>query len=186
MSAYSAGDLGSVPGSGRSPGEENGNPLQHSCLEKSNVGDSHWGREGSYATEQLHFLWALKSCRIIKSLDLLSTFSLWQLLSLERFLISFSNYDALGKALLRNQSDRKPSHSLSWSNQRCCFSCGASSSTALSSSLFSSTHSAPLYPSFAQTLSPSSVTLAGLFSHHHCTCWTCPLFKVQLSSWPFP
>ena len=27
------GDLGSVPGSGRSPGEGNGNPLQYSCLE---------------------------------------------------------------------------------------------------------------------------------------------------------
>ena len=32
-SAYSAGDLGSIPGSGRSSGEENGNPLQYSCLE---------------------------------------------------------------------------------------------------------------------------------------------------------
>ena len=31
--AYSAGDLGSIPGSGRSSGEENGNPLQYSCLE---------------------------------------------------------------------------------------------------------------------------------------------------------
>ena len=29
------GNLGSIPGSGRSPGEENGNPLQHSCLENS-------------------------------------------------------------------------------------------------------------------------------------------------------
>jgi len=28
----SAGDMGSIPGSGRSPGEENGNPLQCSCL----------------------------------------------------------------------------------------------------------------------------------------------------------
>ena len=32
-SAYNAGDWGSIPGSGRSPGEGNGNPLQHSCLE---------------------------------------------------------------------------------------------------------------------------------------------------------
>ena len=32
-SACSAGDLGSIPGSGRSPGERNGNPLQYSCLE---------------------------------------------------------------------------------------------------------------------------------------------------------
>ena len=28
-----AGDLGSIPESGRSPGEENGNPLHYSCLE---------------------------------------------------------------------------------------------------------------------------------------------------------
>ena len=32
-SVYNAGDLVSIPGSGRSPREENGNPLQHSCLE---------------------------------------------------------------------------------------------------------------------------------------------------------
>ena len=32
-SACSAGDLGSIPGSGRSPGEGNDNPLQYSCLE---------------------------------------------------------------------------------------------------------------------------------------------------------
>ena len=34
-SAYNAGDLGSVPGLGRSPGEGNANPLQYSCLESS-------------------------------------------------------------------------------------------------------------------------------------------------------
>ena len=32
-SACNAGDLGSIPGSGQSPGEGNGNPLQYSCLE---------------------------------------------------------------------------------------------------------------------------------------------------------
>ena len=32
-SARNAGDLGLIPGLGRSPGEGNGNPLQHSCLE---------------------------------------------------------------------------------------------------------------------------------------------------------
>ena len=36
-SACSAGDLGSIPGSGRSPGEENGNPLQYSYLKNSTV-----------------------------------------------------------------------------------------------------------------------------------------------------
>ena len=32
-SACNVGDLGSIPGSERSPGEGNGNPLQYSCLE---------------------------------------------------------------------------------------------------------------------------------------------------------
>ena len=32
-SACNAGDLGSIPRLGRSPGEGNGNPLQYSCLE---------------------------------------------------------------------------------------------------------------------------------------------------------
>ena len=32
VSAYNAGDLGLIPGSGRSAGEGNGNPLQYSCL----------------------------------------------------------------------------------------------------------------------------------------------------------
>ena len=32
-SACNEQDLGSIPGSGRSPGEGNGNPLQYSCLE---------------------------------------------------------------------------------------------------------------------------------------------------------
>ena len=34
-SAHNAGDPGLIPGSGRSPGEGNGNPLQYSCLENS-------------------------------------------------------------------------------------------------------------------------------------------------------
>ena len=36
-SAHNAGDSGSIPGLGRSPGEGNGYPLQYSCLEKSMV-----------------------------------------------------------------------------------------------------------------------------------------------------
>ena len=34
-STCNSGDLGSIPGSGRSPGEGNDNPLQYSCLENS-------------------------------------------------------------------------------------------------------------------------------------------------------
>ena len=32
VSVGDAGDMGSIPGLGRSPGEGNGNPLQYSCL----------------------------------------------------------------------------------------------------------------------------------------------------------
>ena len=37
-SVYNVGDLGSIPGLGRFPGEGNGNPLQYSCLENPMVG----------------------------------------------------------------------------------------------------------------------------------------------------
>ena len=40
MSACNAGDLGSIPGSGRYPGEGNGNPLQYSCLENPMDGEA--------------------------------------------------------------------------------------------------------------------------------------------------
>ena len=41
-STYNAGDLGSIPGSGRSPGEGNGNPLQYPCLENHMDGGAWW------------------------------------------------------------------------------------------------------------------------------------------------
>ena len=60
-SAYNAGDLGSIPCSGRSSGEGNGNPLQYSCLENPmDVGAwwatvSLWGRKESDTAERRHF-----------------------------------------------------------------------------------------------------------------------------------
>ena len=60
-SACNARDPGSIPGSGRSPGEGNGNPLQYSCLENSMRGGtwwatySPWGCKESDTTERLHF-----------------------------------------------------------------------------------------------------------------------------------
>ena len=41
-SACNAGDPGLIPGSGRSPGEGNGNPLQYSCLENPMGGGAWW------------------------------------------------------------------------------------------------------------------------------------------------
>ena len=37
-----AGDLGLIPGLGRSPGEGKGNPLQYSCLENPKYGEALW------------------------------------------------------------------------------------------------------------------------------------------------
>ena len=55
-SACSAGDPGSIPGLGSSPGEGNGNPLQYSCLgnphgQRSLAGYSPLGRKESDTTE---------------------------------------------------------------------------------------------------------------------------------------
>ena len=41
-SAYNAGDLDSISGLGRSPGEGNGTPLQYSCLESPMGGGAWW------------------------------------------------------------------------------------------------------------------------------------------------
>ena len=42
--AYNVGDLGSIPGLGRSSGEGNGNPLQYSCLENPMDGGAWWAK----------------------------------------------------------------------------------------------------------------------------------------------
>ena len=55
-SACSAGDLGSIPGSVRSPGEGNGNPIQYYCLE----GYSPWGRREWDTTERLRYTFIIK------------------------------------------------------------------------------------------------------------------------------
>ena len=52
-------DVGFIPGSGRIPGEGNGNPLQYSCLENSVdrgalLGYSPWGCKKSDMTENTH------------------------------------------------------------------------------------------------------------------------------------
>ena len=51
-SAHNAGDLGSIPGSGRSPREGNGNPLQYSCLENPMDGGAWWATVHGVAKSQ--------------------------------------------------------------------------------------------------------------------------------------
>ena len=55
-SACNAGDLGLIPGLGRSPGEGNGNPLQYSCLENPMEPGGPQTRKELEVTERLHFL----------------------------------------------------------------------------------------------------------------------------------
>ena len=60
-SAYNAGDLSSIPGSGRSSGDRNGNPLQCSWPGRSHgwrslVGYSPWGHKESDTIELLTFI----------------------------------------------------------------------------------------------------------------------------------
>ena len=60
-SAYNAGDLGSIPGLGKSPGEENGSPLQYSCQENPIGGGAWWGHsprghKESDTAKRLHLL----------------------------------------------------------------------------------------------------------------------------------
>ena len=51
-SAYNAGDLGSIPGSGRSPGDGSGNPLQYLCLENPMDQGAWWATVHGVAKSQ--------------------------------------------------------------------------------------------------------------------------------------
>ena len=52
VSACSVGDLGSIPGLRRSPGEGNGNPLQYSCLENPMDREAWWATVHGFTKSQ--------------------------------------------------------------------------------------------------------------------------------------
>ena len=84
VSACNAGDLDSIPGWGRSPGEGNGNPLQYSCLENPMDGGAWWATVPGVA----------KSRTRVSDLTLTFTLNfveLFYLLSLEIFLNFLNN-----------------------------------------------------------------------------------------------
>ena len=70
-SACNAGDLGLIPGLGRSPGEGNGNPLQYSCLENPMDGGAWWATVHGVAksrTRLSDFTFTFMTLRILAAL----------------------------------------------------------------------------------------------------------------------
>ena len=70
-STCNVGDLGSIPGLGRSPGEGNGNPFQYAFLEKPMDGEAWWATVNGVAKSQtrlsdfnftFHFHMVIKKC----------------------------------------------------------------------------------------------------------------------------
>ena len=72
VSAYNVGDPGSIPGSGRSSGEGNGNPLQYSCLENPMDRGAWWATVHGVAKSQTRlsnftFFWASQVALLVKN-----------------------------------------------------------------------------------------------------------------------
>ena len=84
-SACNAGDLGSIPGSGRFPGEGNGNPLQSVFLpgeshgQTSLAGYSPWGRKSQTQLSDFH------SLSLLYAPALTSTHDYWKTTALTRW-----------------------------------------------------------------------------------------------------
>ena len=96
-SAWNLGDLGSIPGLGRAPGEENGNPLQYSCLENPMDGGAwlatvHGVAKSQTRLRSLTFTFHF-SFRVYKALSKLKMIQLengqrtWRTISLKYFTI---------------------------------------------------------------------------------------------------
>ena len=108
-------DPGSIPASGRYPGEGNGNPVQYSCLEnlhglRSLGGCSPWGSKESDTTERLHFYFPPW-----KSRNLLSASSSSSPSGIQDFLWTYLNINSLADYLsLVVEPQVKISRDLSW------------------------------------------------------------------------
>ena len=71
MSVYNEGHPGSIPGSGRSPRDGNGNPLQYYCLENPVDGGAWWATVHGVAKSQTQlsnfaFYTFFLFCKVIK------------------------------------------------------------------------------------------------------------------------
>ena len=70
-SVYNAGDLGSIPESGRFPGEGNGNPLQYSCLENPMDGGAWYPRGRIESDTAEHILYIILEYRSFQRIKLI-------------------------------------------------------------------------------------------------------------------
>ena len=84
VTAGNVGDLGSVPGLGRSPGEGNSNPLQYSCLENSMDGGAWQATVHGVAKSQTDWVTITHSLRF-----LLQVIVQWNPSFLNKYCISF-------------------------------------------------------------------------------------------------
>ena len=105
-SAHNGGDLGSIPGSGRSPGEGNGYPLQYSCLGNPMDGGTWWAtvhgvtksrrtrrNDFTFVQSQPHFLDLFPQTK-----ETNEKVSKWHYIKLKKFLHREGNYQPNKKA----------------------------------------------------------------------------------------
>ena len=81
MSACNSGEVGSIPGSGRSPGEGKGNPLQYSCLENPMDRGAWWAtvhgvaksrtRLSDFTSLQCFFHWTVSNKSFLQECELI-------------------------------------------------------------------------------------------------------------------
>ena len=93
VSVYNEGDLGSIPGLGRFPGEGNGNPLQYSCLGNPMDRGAWWAAIRGVAkswTQLRDFTFTFLNYLHVGDIELVVTCTLIILLSLQLFFISLT------------------------------------------------------------------------------------------------
>ena len=97
-SACNEGDMGSIPGLGRSPGKGNGNPLQYSCLENPMDGGAWWATVHGVAKSRTLLFTGFLTLRTSLSLNFHSLCALLSFL--------FLSVDLFNHLILKNQKTK--------------------------------------------------------------------------------